>query len=223
MGEYARFRGESVKIGTCESMYYLRADQRGEVTGYDFASCLDEIRFRFPFPDEDALGPGSFEDYDRGVRIPGWRLPADYEHNGSVQFRAEPGYLLSIPCPEQYAREGNEGLQTVTPEGLVIHRNGWHGGYVVRQTKHVGDEWWTVVACGSCSGAWRLPLEHAESVAVAFRAEADRTEWRRQFEDAEGTRLGEYGWELAHGAEHAAFLHTMADRILAGYAAVAAV
>ncbi|MBA3354975.1 MAG: hypothetical protein H0U18_03355 [Pyrinomonadaceae bacterium] len=27
MGEYATFKGLSVKIGTCENMYYLRADQ----------------------------------------------------------------------------------------------------------------------------------------------------------------------------------------------------
>lgn len=218
MGEYAQYRGESIKIGTCENMYYLRADQRHLVSDYDFAACLEEIRFRFPFPNEDTIAPGSFDDHDHGVRIPGnWRLPADFEHDGSVQFKAKPGYLLSIPCPEKYAHEGNEGLRTVTPDGMVIHRNGWAGGYQVKQLKRVGEEWWTVVACGSCSSAWRLPLEHAESVAVAFRAEADRTEYRRQFEDSEGKRLGEYGHELVHGAAHAAFLHAMADRILAGY------
>ena len=37
MGEYARFRGAEIKIGTCESMYYLRADQRHLIDGYSFA------------------------------------------------------------------------------------------------------------------------------------------------------------------------------------------
>lgn len=32
MGEYANYMGQRVKIGTCESMYYLRWDQRGKVT-----------------------------------------------------------------------------------------------------------------------------------------------------------------------------------------------
>ena len=27
MGEYAKYAGERVKIGTCEDMYYLRDDQ----------------------------------------------------------------------------------------------------------------------------------------------------------------------------------------------------
>ncbi len=27
MGEYAIYRGERIKIGTCEDMYYLRPDQ----------------------------------------------------------------------------------------------------------------------------------------------------------------------------------------------------
>lgn len=28
MGEYATYKGQEIKIGTCEDCYYLRADQR---------------------------------------------------------------------------------------------------------------------------------------------------------------------------------------------------
>lgn len=202
MGEYATYRGENIKIGTCEDMYYLRADQRDQIQGYDFASCLDELRFRFPFPDEDDLEPGSFDDHGRGVVIPGgWKIPEDYHHTGTVQFKAEPGYLCSLPCPESGK----------IPEGLTIHKNGWHGGYVVKQIKHVKNEWWIVIGCKSCGDAWRLPLEEAESVAVAFRSEADRREY--------------FGGEFqnAHQETHRKFLHTMADRILAGYSSAVAV
>lgn len=54
MGEYATFRGQSVKIGTCEDMYYLRADQahlvkptRGSCDPRA-ADVQRAIRFRFP-------------------------------------------------------------------------------------------------------------------------------------------------------------------------------
>jgi hypothetical protein len=207
MGEYAKFRGESIKIGTCEDMYYLRADQRGMVQGYDFASCLDELRFRFPFPDEDELEPGNFDDYSRGERIPGgWTLPADYTHDGTVQFTSQIGYVLSIQCPESF--DDRPGFGPVDVNGVKVHRNGWRGGYVVRQLKHVGDEWWTVVACSACGCAWRLPAAEAESVAVAFRSEADR-------QDCPSAYSRE--WGNANTDDRIAFLHTMADRIMAGY------
>jgi hypothetical protein len=55
MGEYATYNGENIKLGTCESMYYLRADQRHLISGYRFDG---GDRFRFPFPDEDDIEPG---------------------------------------------------------------------------------------------------------------------------------------------------------------------
>lgn len=77
MGEFAEYQGDRIKIGTCEDMYYLRADQRHLISGYQFAE-ID--RFRFPFPDEDDVEPGCFGDHDRGIEIP----------NG---FTLEPGYF----------------------------------------------------------------------------------------------------------------------------------
>ena len=58
MGEYAKHKGEEIKIGTCENMYYLRFDQRHKVkalpgnvdpNGADAYA----LRFRFPWPNED--------------------------------------------------------------------------------------------------------------------------------------------------------------------------
>ena len=43
MGEYASYLGERIKIGTCENMYYLRADQRHLVSGYDFGPKVLEV------------------------------------------------------------------------------------------------------------------------------------------------------------------------------------
>jgi hypothetical protein len=221
MGEYAKYKGESIKIGTCENMYYLRADQRAKITGYDFASCLGEIRFRFPFPDEDNIEPGAFEDYDRGFRIPGgWTIPADFDHDGTVQFTSPIGYVLSIRCPESV--DGPRGLGAIDVDGVNVHRNGFRGGYVVRQQKYVDGEWWTVVACKSCGCAWRLPRETAATVAEAFLDESERQEWRRSpsdWDEAAGRWGGScnYGNEYAHDEQGRNEFRTMAARILAGY------
>ena len=75
MGEYATRKdiGERIKIGTCESMYYLRADQAREVYAepgnVDPIADAAAIRFRFPFPDEDGIEPGNFDDHARHMRI----------------------------------------------------------------------------------------------------------------------------------------------------------
>ena len=65
MGEYAIRKSDrqSIKIGTCEDMYYLRFEDQDKVTpesGSDFG-----YRWRIPFPSEDNILPG---DYDGGFR-----------------------------------------------------------------------------------------------------------------------------------------------------------
>ena len=65
MGEYALRKSdrESIKIGTCEDMYYLRYEDQDKVipeSGSDFGN-----RWRIPFPSEDNILPG---DYDSGFR-----------------------------------------------------------------------------------------------------------------------------------------------------------
>jgi hypothetical protein len=86
MGEYATHAGQSVKIGTCEDMYYLRYDQRHQVTpergSVDPVADAGVLRFRFPWPDEDHCEPGSAFNgqFERGVIVPGYAPPADAEH-----------------------------------------------------------------------------------------------------------------------------------------------
>lgn len=84
MGENAIYRGRQVKIGTCENMYYLRADQVHMVTpaqySVDPVRHRDSLRFRFPFPDEDRIEPGHFADFDRGLTVAGASVPDGVDH-----------------------------------------------------------------------------------------------------------------------------------------------
>lgn len=215
MGEYGHvIAGGNVKLGTCENMYYLRADQRSSISGYEFA--LDVQRFRFPFPDEDTIAPGCFDDFDRSLRIPGdWSPPADFDHDGSVQFSAPPGYLLSLPCPESAAfAEAFPAFAEAFPE-LRMHRNGWDGGYGVIQTALRDGEWRVIVVCRSCGHRWNLPRELAETVADAFREEGEREEYRAVFDESGSIIPGEFAFQRVHS--DGTFYAEMAARIVAGY------
>jgi hypothetical protein len=177
MGEYATRKsdGAGIKIGTCESMYYMRADQLGLVTDYDFESCLYGIRFRFPFPDEDGTEPGgeNFNDFDRAVTVPGFRLDdPDWEHY-TVQFKAANGYLMSIPCPEGLKDDEFAFGSTCI---VKIHKNGYGGAVGVHSQKFVQDDdgpqrLVTCIKCKGCGALARLHTwEDAEPLWDALRA-----------------------------------------------------
>lgn len=159
MGEYAKYNGQEIKIGTCENMYYLRADQAEQVHplpgNVDPIRDRHEIRFRFPWPDEDRVAPGTFANYERAVHIPGVELPAELEHE-SVQFTAPQGYLTSLPCPESVQAES----LLVYPGGHTvpwqIHRNGFVGKVRLVQQKWVGKQLVIVCMC-ACGAKFRVP------------------------------------------------------------------
>lgn len=163
MGEYAvrKSDGERVKIGTCEDMYYLRADQlhdvRAEENSVDPVQYRDELRFRFPWPEEDDVAPGDFDDCDRSLRLYAVRAPESVDH-GNVQFRADNGYLLSLPCPEDASEYDPEGRTLPSADNVLrIGKNGYGGA-----SKLVQQRWWEgrlvpVLACKGCGHAWRLP------------------------------------------------------------------
>lgn len=172
MGEYAKVKGTGahVKIGTCEDMYYLRADQAHDVWPED--SSLDPVkeaevlRFRFPWPDEDSQAPGDFEDPFRKLRVWGAEVP-DIEH-GTVQFKADNGYLVSLPCPEGE-------LGKTFSDTFKVHRNGYGGAVHLVQQRLWNGLLVSVCECGGCGHKYRLEtLEMAEPVIVGIRAEADR-------------------------------------------------
>lgn len=196
MGEYASYSGRSIKIGTCEDMYYLRFDQvhlvKPEANSCDPVQYAKELRFRFPFPDEDNIEPGQFDNHDRSVAVHGATAPADLEHS-IVQFVASypsRGYNVCLPCPES---------AEAPTHGLTVHRNGFNGAVHLVQQRIWEGRLAAVAKCGGCSARYRLPtIEDAEPMITALRALGDRPE-----------RDGGTRWYL-----------DIADRIEAGYGEV---
>jgi hypothetical protein len=188
MGEYGYVNGQEIKIGTCEDMYYLRRDQIRLVQSTTLRD-LTHLRFRFPFPDEDAVAPGEFDDYDRGLAVWGYEVPDGVEHY-SVQFRATPGILASLPCP--YSAEGKAS-------GITYHFNGFRGPARIVQQRIWAGRWATVMACGPCGAKYRLP-----DLAAA-----------RPLLDAIGTEVTRA--ERDDAPERAVMWRTVAERIETGY------
>lgn len=205
MGEYALYGSTRVKIGTCEDMYYLRADQRFKVKheqgNVDPVRDVGEIRFRFPFPDEDGTHPGDFDPYNRAIPIPGMPAPPDFEHYG-VQFTAR-GYVTSLPCPEN----PDSRLYVIRPEPerppekVTIHRNGFAGAVRLRMQRYNPETkiWMAIFECGGCEAMWRVPtLEDLQPYLVAINAEIEHV--RRQKENTDWwTKIRE---RILQGYEH---------------------
>jgi hypothetical protein len=201
MGEYAIYKGEQIKMGTCEDMYYLRYDQRHQVTpergSVNPVTDAGELRFRFPWPDEDAIEPGSgkFHDngYHRSLAIHGMGPTTDVDH-GHVQFVAQAGYNVCLPCPESavYQDEAKHGARVLGE--LRVHRNGFSGSvHLVAQKYRPGIGLVPILRCGGCGTMWRLEeRDKIDKLAVMVRAEGDRN------------------------TGNSAFWHRIADRILAG-------
>jgi hypothetical protein len=205
MGEYANYLGKRIKIGTCEDMLYLRWDQRHLVTESETPlfdeKVLSVLRFRFPWPDEDAITPGNYDDPFRGLRLDhGYENPKDMEH-GLVQFVHQAnGYLVSLPCPE-----ANE--LTLNGKTITIHKNGYGGPASLIGQGWRGGRLVGIARCNGCHYAYRLEDGQEEAAAVAIRSEADRT----AYDPAAGKHMP-YRSEA-----YAKSLHDIADRLLAGY------
>jgi hypothetical protein len=192
MGEYAKRKsdGQEVKIGTCENMYYLRYEDRAKVA--KIPNSLnpaeddgDGLRFRLPFPDEDHLQPGEYENYNRGERLYKYD-PCSFCNGGTSEFykekcphcqgtRKEP-YHTEFTDPE--AMESPGSFQLSHPSGLLISvpcyhgmklpdlgkdtRAGWNGKswffelYMLRAAKVDGTvQVFPVVRCRHCGEQWR--------------------------------------------------------------------
>jgi hypothetical protein len=170
MGEYAGFNGEKIKIGTCESMYYLRFEDRSRVTKLPNnlnPSTEAGLFFRLPFPDEDEIGPGSYPNHNRGYRIGrreqdgtsspsywnDWR-PEDTSDMapGLIQLHHESGLLLNVQC--------HHGVKLPEVQGdakAFWNGKGWH--FELSSVKHLGGVLKPVFHCRWCQSMWSCDWE----------------------------------------------------------------
>lgn len=105
MGEYAKRveDGQEIKIGTCESMFGLRFEDRNEVV-YSGNLTTPGLFFRLPYPDEDDTLIGDYEVWNRGERL-AVQAHGEFfdtegldQHPGLIQARHNCGLLINVKC-----------------------------------------------------------------------------------------------------------------------------
>lgn len=128
MGEYANRKkdGKRIKIGTCESLYYLRYDQRNEVA-YDFGEY--EYLWRIPTPTEDSILAGEFE-------FGG--LLTDHKY---IPYELKLKYNLPESVVEFLSK--NKGLKQVSDhrDGMLINLDCYHGLKLPQDTDEAKFHW----------------------------------------------------------------------------------
>lgn len=187
MGEYADYKGERVKIGTCQTMTDLRPDQIYLVT--PVPTHLDELLFRFPFPHEDKHTPGNFERAP-ALGVYGWEPPTRDDLHTSTQFKSTypDGWLVMLPCPLSDAGKAT---------GLKFGMNGFPGPVKICYQRILDGVWATSVQCGGCGSTFTLrTVEEAAGLLAALQIYVER-----EFRDE----------------SRAKFYRTVAERIERGY------
>jgi len=160
MGEYAKFNGTRIKIGMCESMYYLRYEDRKKVipeSGSINPRIEKDCFWRLPYPDEDHLHPGQYHVYNRGFGLhkkdkEGYWInfsnPETIQYPGTIQLKHEnSGLLVNMPCYH------GERLPNPPPEGKVFwNGKGW--SFELAFIKNTDEGVFPIVRCRHCGQMW---------------------------------------------------------------------
>jgi hypothetical protein len=163
MGELATRKSDRqrIKIGTCESMYYLRWDDIDRVE-IDYDLREPGLSFRLPFPDEDDQLPGQYEAYNRGYRL----LP--YEDDG---------HTMAFEAGDTIAHPGIIQLHH-SASGLLVNASCFHGLRLPEGSDELQTHWngkdpyvWELIRVKNHPGAGLLPLISCRHCGSLFRSD----------------------------------------------------
>ena len=143
MGEYANYKGQQIKIGTCETMHYLRYQDRNKVRP---AVNENGLFFRLPYPEEDEIKPGEYTYPAPGVLLSNYDCAELAENPGNVQLKHEFGLLISIPC--------YHGIKLPDLGTAKVFWNGRCDHISLMYLKSTSDGCVPVIQCRSCQQMW---------------------------------------------------------------------
>lgn len=172
MGQYYKGR----KIGTCESMYYMRMSEAEKLAkmgacdddGIKFSDMLKDgvTRFRFPFPKEDGKDLlGSDVMWSQGFVLPAGGVAIEH---GNVCISSQPAQdtkdntgreniNIFVPCPYSQAFK-DLGLKSSRIGEQFIEVK-FEGMRFANETRTGALERKTIFECLRCGNLQRLPAE----------------------------------------------------------------
>lgn len=183
MGEYAKRKGdgEEIKIGTCETMYYIRYEDRDKVSALPGNVDLKRaheygLRFRLPLIPEDGLQPGEYDGaFPKKIRLSKHvqdpRCPTnasnlkDFKiegaHPGTITLRhEESGIQVSFPCYHGEKIPENMGPDYARIRfGLNGARHAAELAYVKAVKVDGQDRVVPVICCAHCGDEWATSWE----------------------------------------------------------------
>jgi hypothetical protein len=155
MGEYAirNSDGQEIKIGTCESMYYIRFEDRFKVSPLrGNIDCSDELDlfWRIPFPDEDLELPGGYWDFgfERSYPLYGY-IPADPRDFG---LRPHDMAKVHPKCYHSY-----DVLPGVQAQSNVLDCRAYF--FSLASIKNRKDGLKAIIECAGCGKKWAVEIE----------------------------------------------------------------
>ena len=147
MGEYAFRKSDKaeVKIGTCNSMYYLRWDNRKDIV-YPYS--LLDVSFRLPFPDEDNVRIGEYDVYDRSIPLVNYMPFTQLEH-GNIWLHHISGMRVEVPC---YHGCKASLAQNMKPTLVSVTHNNVSPSFHLMRVKHscTYNKLCPVIKCAWC-------------------------------------------------------------------------
>ena len=197
MGQYIKFKDEEVKIGTCESCYYVTFDQMKQLTetgqlkdcgdgdGDSYIKLDSGYRFRFPFPDEKNIQPFSFSDPDKGFLI---QIPKSLgiEIGHSEMFRRlgfkdsnTPHYLefgVNLPCVQDTEQKNVNFRKWNFQDSLIFEVV--QQKYCTQEGKAILS---TCVRCPYCGSVSRLSEEEANLLYGYFYGLSKQSESNKEY------------------------------------------
>lgn len=212
VGEYIRVRGQSVKLGTCEDLFYVRyltlrglvesglaeEDAPANLPPHEYLDPAGGWRYRFPHPSEDGHTWHHDDGYDYGYDVlapPAVVRLFDHHHaHATIQAkgkeRAWQRIGITVPCPQAELTDSA------------------YGELQIMAQKQVEGRLWVIVRCPYCNAMARLPRDEAQALADynAQGASADpETEetLRRMMEGYEAPAAPPRPWKLVHARERA--------------------
>lgn len=193
--------GARIKIGTCETMYYCRWDQRMEISyPYFSKNCL----WRIPALEEDGIKPGDFEfgalvgKYGplfstRLTNISQELLDSLAEDSGIVQAQVDAlGIIINVQCT--HGARLPKDSEELTPF--------WNGRYTALHLvalKNTEDDLQVTVQCSACRHMWSFTFEqiyhNIASLPMLLRIWYQVSEYRIQL-NKEPARIEEWQYSF---------------------------